>query len=345
MRQTIKVKAPLNLTEEEGHLFLSKLSYDFSLPQIKELKDVFVTNTGFVLDTEGLLKESHHNLPDQVYKYLDQVSFYYYESKINPENLIRLDDDKTYFLIHHTWLNYYHWVCESIFRLWMIRNQLDAGVLLIPDIHTKTDFVTGSLRPFEIKNIFIIPEGKSLFIKNLCMPELKPIVDSYDYHAVKGVKEFYRKFIKTNSGIDINLGERLYISRKKAQRKRVANEDEVEKVLIKHGFTILYNEDYTFLEQVSIFSHAKFLVSIHGSGLTNMLFMEDNSYVLELHKKKTNNVDWHSSAFWYLSDALGFNYYHQICDPTDVNDDYFKADFIVDAQLLEKNVALMCRTQ
>jgi capsular polysaccharide biosynthesis protein len=340
MNKLVNVSLPLNVTTEELGLFEPFLSYDLPPQKVKKFKNVFVTHSGFCLNNRGLIKESHHDHPHQIEDYKNEAAHYYVTD--HPENLITLADDQTYLLIHHPWYNYYHWICECIFRVWMVKAKKDEMILLLPDYYKKSDFITGSLEPFNFKRIFFIPPGKSLMVKNLCIPQIKAKVDSYDYKMMAKVKLFYLDYVMIKKKLFLNLGERIYISRKKAQRKKVANEDEIISVLLKYNFTILNNEDYTFLEQVAIYSQAKYLVSIHGSGLTNMLFMKENSCILEFHKKKTNDKDWHSKAFWYQAESLGYNYFHQVCNPTDINDDYFNANFLVDPKLLDKNLNLMC---
>jgi capsular polysaccharide biosynthesis protein len=132
------------------------------------------------------------------------------------------------------------------------------------------------------------------------------------------------------------LGKRLYISRKYAQKRKISNEADLERVLQKFGFTIVYCEEHSFFGQVSIFSKAQFLISIHGAGLTNMLFMPPGSAVLELHKRKTNMQDQHSLVYWRLASALDHAYYHLICEPSDPEADFFAADFIVDVTAVER---------
>jgi capsular polysaccharide biosynthesis protein len=295
-----------------------------------------------LFNSRGLIKESHHDNPDQ-YKDCIREAAYYYQNVLNhPEDLINLDD-KVYLLIHHPWYNYYHWLCESILRLWLVREKKDNLVLLLPDYYKHSDFIQGSLAPFNFTNIYYIPFGKSLHIKNICLPQIKPHVDSYDKAKINQIKDFYLDYISNRSVNSLDLGERIYISRKKAQRKKVSNDNEIEQVLRNYNFKIINNEDYTFIEQIAIYSKAKFLVSIHGSGLTNMLFMSKGSSVLEFHKRKTNEKDWHSKAFWYLADALELRYFQQLCEPTDTGDDYFNANFIVDPETLNCNLHLMCQ--
>ncbi|MBS1599969.1 MAG: glycosyltransferase family 61 protein [Bacteroidetes bacterium] len=338
MSKIISVNPPKNLTAEDEYLFSPFLQYELDSLKIKKLRNVFVTHTGFCLDKNGLVKESHHRYPEQYSDYLIEAAYYYNNASENPDNLIELDDQNNYLLIHHPWFNYYHWICEAIFRIWMVRDRLDEMTLLLPEHYQHSDFIMGSLEPFRFKNIFFIPSSKSLFVRNLCMPQIKPVVNAYKQDEVFEVRKFYLHYALSVKKIDTNLGERIYISRKKASRKKIANEEELESILHKYHFTIINNEDYCFQEQIAIYAHAKYLISIHGSGLTNMLFMQEKGRVLEFHKKKTNEKDWHSLAFWYLAACLEFDYYHQVCEPTDPEADYFNANFIVDPELFEKNI-------
>ena len=335
------VAPPANLTPEDEHLFLPHLRYSLEKQKILRLKKVFITYSGLCVNNKGIIRECHHRHPEYYNGYAASIEAYQKGIEKEPGNLVILDDDQTYLAVFHPWYNYYHWICESIFRLWLVRDHLREMILILPDFYKNSDFIMGSLTPFQFKDIFFIPTGKSLLVRNLCLPQIKPLVDSYDPQALREVRKFYLDTISLPGTGQINLGKRLYISRKKAARKKIANEEQVEDILKRHGFTTINNEDYSFLDQISIFSHAEQLVSIHGSGLTNMLFMPNNSSVLEFHKARTNDQDWHSRAFWYLADALGHKYYHQLCMPTDSSSTYFTADLLVDTDKLQRNIALI----
>lgn len=341
IKKVIEVPYPLNMAEKDRFRYAPYLRYELLPQKVKYLHSVFVGNSGFCMNNMGLIKECHHAYPSQYEYYRNEAAKYYYDAEDHPENLVVLDDDNTYLAIHHPWFNYYHWVCESLFRLWMVRHRLDDLVLLLPEYYKDADFIMGSLEPFKIKNICYIPNGKSLMVKNLCLPQIKPLCDSYDAAQLKQVKDFYHSYVRNEKHITTSLGDKLYVSRQMAPRRKVINEDEIIEVLKKYGFAIYNPEKHPFLEQVSIFSNVKFLVGEQGSGLTNLLFMGKNSSVLELHKDKTNELDHPSPLFWYMAQAIGAQYYQQLCD-THGREDYFEGDYIVDTALLEKNLALMC---
>jgi len=342
MEKEVTIPLPLNFTTADAPLYEPYQKYYLRSQRIKKLKNVFVASSGFCMNNRGLIKECHHDYPLQYNDYLNEAAVHYYHASDNPDNLITFDNDTVYLAIHHPWFNYYHWICESIFRLWMVRRQLHNLVLVLPEYYRDADFIMGSLEPFNVPNVFFIPNGKSLMVKNLCLPQLKPICDSYNTRHLRQVRNFYVSYVNKVKEVTNNLGPRLYVSRQLAKRRKVINEADVLEVLKDYGFAIFCPEQYSFLEQVAIFSRVKYLVGEHGSGLTNLLFVPDGASLLELHKNQTNELDHPSPLFWYMAHSLRINYYHQSCE-TYGREDYFDGDYIVDIALLEKNLKLLLR--
>ncbi|HVM86804.1 MAG TPA: glycosyltransferase family 61 protein, partial [Puia sp.] len=237
--------------------------------------------------------------------------------------LIVLDDGLIYLAIHHPWFNYYHWICESIFRLWMVRRRLNNLRLLLPEYYREVDFIQGSLEPFKLNKIYYMPNGKHVLVRNACIPQIKPICDSYNTTHVNQIRNFYRNYVCNENQMLGQKNDRLYISRKLAGRRRIINEDEICTILIKYDFSIFYPENHCFIEQVACFKGVKYLIGQHGSGLTNMLFMNKGTCILELHKNTTNELNHPGFLFWYMAESLGINYYHQVCE-TSGKEDYFE---------------------
>jgi capsular polysaccharide biosynthesis protein len=77
-------------------------------------------------------------------------------------------------------------------------------------------------------------------------------------------------------------------------------------LLEKFKIQIIRPEELSFQQQVSFFSKASFVGGIHGAGLTNMIFMDEESNVLEIKTKSTEK----NNAFFTLSSALNHNYYY-----------------------------------
>ncbi|WP_413668191.1 DUF563 domain-containing protein [Mucilaginibacter sp. Mucisp86] len=340
MPSTVTVPFPINLKNENRHLYASRLTFEVAPLKVKRLKNIFVSFTGFCMNKNGLIKESHHDYANQLKDYQSEVSYYYYNALDHPGNLIELDGSHTYLVIHHPWFNYYHWICESIFRLWSVRDKLDELILVLPEHYKNADFIMGSLEPFGVKNIYFIPDGKSLWVESLCLPQIKPICDSYSATELKQVSSFIRNYVRNSKKIFSQKRPKLYVSRELAGRRKVINEEAVQEVVKKYGFAVFCPEEHSFLEQVAIFSEVRYLIGTHGSGLTNLLFMESGAALLELHQKNTNELDYPSPLFWYMAECLKINYYHQICQ-TSGKEDYFEGDYYIDPVSLESNIRIM----
>lgn len=74
-------------------------------------------------------------------------------------------------------------------------------------------------------------------------------------------------------------GDRVYISRRDADRRRVVNEDEVVDALEARGFRTCTLAEKPFEEQVRILSRAETIVAPHGGGLVHMLWAEDPTVI------------------------------------------------------------------
>jgi hypothetical protein len=75
---------------------------------------------------------------------------------------------------------------------------------------------------------------------------------------------------------------RIFLTRSRSRLRFIENMDEIEKVCRKHSFEIFDSDTLPFVEQISLFSQVKYLVGIHGAGLTNMVFRKGYCSVLEL---------------------------------------------------------------
>lgn len=103
-----------------------------------------------------------------------------------------------------------------------------------------------------------------------------------------------------------------------------------------YGFTVMQFENLTFEDQVRIASGARFLVSNHGAGLMNMLFMPTSSRVLEIRKRDPQML-----CFYSLASGLGLDYFYVFADEVDPQEDSHNTDLLVDCDRLEQAVAAM----
>jgi capsular polysaccharide biosynthesis protein len=105
-------------------------------------------------------------------------------------------------------------------------------------------------------------------------------------------------------GDEVTASRRVYVSRQRAMKRRLANAREVSAPLEAAGFELVEAEDLTFQAQVALAAQTRVLVAVHGAGLTNMVFMRRGTHVVELA-----NPRYPSPAFYALASALGLRYW------------------------------------
>ena len=129
-------------------------------------------------------------------------------------------------------------------------------------------------------------------------------------------------------------GERIYLTREKARRRRVVNESAVWAELAARGFVKVALEDLSWAEQIAACRAARVVVAPHGAGLANLVFCEAGTRVVEL----VNRV-YFNPVFWRLAALRGLDYRAVVAEGDGpIREEASKggADFAVDvARLLE----------
>lgn len=77
----------------------------------------------------------------------------------------------------------------------------------------------------------------------------------------------------------------VLVSRKKAKNRNLLNENILFERLKEHDFKIVFFEDMTYHDQINLSLNAKILIGYHGAGMINLLFMNMNSFVIEIANK------------------------------------------------------------
>ncbi len=191
-------------------------------------------------------------------------------------------------------------------------------------------YIEPSLKPFRIKNVKFV--NKTVRCKKLLIPTHTALSGNYNETIINELRTLFTDFYKNTQKKQTN--DKVYISRGKAHCRKIINENECIAVLEKFGFKTIFFEDHSFENQVKIASNAKYLIPNHGAGLTNMLFLQPGSNILELRKKG----DSHNNCYFSLASTLDLNYFYQICDSMNPDENALTADLIVDCQLLQRNI-------
>ncbi|MDP3372182.1 MAG: glycosyltransferase family 61 protein [Candidatus Paracaedibacteraceae bacterium] len=131
------------------------------------------------------------------------------------------------------------------------------------------------------------------------------------------VLDFLRQTFLPIKGTATFQGNRkMYISRLDVQQyqglrsiRSPHNEIEVTEFLKTKGFEIITLEGKTIREQAEIFSSCSAIIAPHGAGLTNIVFCNPGTKILEFFSPR-----WFSLAYIHLSSLLKLEHGHIMCD-------------------------------
>jgi len=191
---------------------------------------------------------------------------------------------------------YSHWLLEELPRLLRARDCAFDAVIA----HAKSAF---SLQAFKLLglNATIVPARR--YSHFVCDQLIVPSLLGQPGFPTPRMLELLDGFTATVRAESIVAGERLYVSREKARRRRVTNEPELWNWLKSRGFVKLCPEDLSWAEQIQVFRHAKVVVGPHGAGLANLAFCAAGTKVVELFHRSYIN-----SCYWRLSSVRGLEY-------------------------------------
>jgi hypothetical protein len=191
---------------------------------------------------------------------------------------------------------YSHWLLEELPRLLLLPP--DAATTIIA--HGAAAFSREALGLHGFSGRVIEPGRETHFAcEQLVVPGLPGEPGQPSPCAVRLLAEFTAPLHASSSA----FGERLYVSRGKARRRRVSNEDALWARLESHGFKRVHLEDLTWREQINAFHHAKVIVAPHGAGLANLVFCRPETRVVEFFHRAYVNP-----CFWRLAALRGLDY-------------------------------------
>ena len=101
--------------------------------------------------------------------------------------------------------------------------------------------------------------------------------------------------------------DKIYISREKANGRKVNNEKEVFELLKSKGFHKILIEKYNVTMQADIFNSAKEIVCPHGSCLANLAFCEPKTKILEFF-----SPNYVTPLYWSMANDLDLDYSYLI---------------------------------
>lgn len=172
--------------------------------------------------------------------------------------------------------NYGHWMVELLPRLWMAEDLLTIGKCVIPkrtgamETVMKTALRLSSNAPYELIEH---ADDEVIFFKQLVFVDGLTTHGSYMSPLV---------FSKTRKLVTCDAQPRkIFVSRRGAPRD-ISNETEVISALTSVGFEVIHPGKMILEEQAAVFSNATHVVGVMGAGLTNIMFCQPGTNIINL---------------------------------------------------------------
>lgn len=223
--------------------------------------------------------------------------------------------------------NIYHWLVDALPRLSSLEMAIERPLtVLMPDTASSYHLESLKLCLPDNMEVQVLPSRQWVEVECFVFPSYVTQPQCLHLSVSHSTLLRQRVWQRLELSTEPTRASRIYVSRRKANSRRVVNEEEVKAMLEPLGFSFYDLEDLTFSEKVRLFYDAQIVVAPHGAGLSHILFSRETQ-VIEL-----------STAFlplhcFFLSRSLGHNYTRLLSPPLQ------SSDIQVSVAELEKAVA------
>lgn len=331
--ELVKRDLPINYNQLDKNLFEKEFEVFFEEVNSELLQKIHILSNG-VCFKNGILFDLFLNKFNIGFE--NRIKLFIKTLLVLARSFNTIKINNAILITDHFSAGFFHWygdVLQKLEALDVIKSDLSEYVFLVPEDFASASALN-SLKVYDIDYKIIGKNHKILADKLLIIPELAPS-GNYRPDLMQNMRNRFKEFYNI-----IPKQKRIFITRSKALKRTIINEDKLLQTLQKFNFDVVAMEEISFDEQYKCIAESNILVSLHGAGLTHMLWLEKNSKVLEIRAKK----DSLNNCFYSLASALKLQYYYILADKTNEKSTQL-TDFIVDplefeeliTQIIEKN--------
>jgi hypothetical protein len=172
--------------------------------------------------------------------------------------------------------NYFNWTLRYTSRIGLYQAQKEANRLIVPPL-TK-GYIADTLEHYGIKQDECCQLNAPLLCERLMF--ISPVaLGRYELSPL--ITETLRNHPRVH-GIWRTEKQPLYIPRHNVKMRFVTNEADVAAALKKQGFYMFDNAVSSIHEQIKSFRNASIIVAPHGAGLSNIVYCEKATPVVEI---------------------------------------------------------------
>jgi capsular polysaccharide biosynthesis protein len=311
---SIAYAVPENFNEADRWLFYDE-NFSFEIPAIQQiaLNSTTICNALVFQHHKPIFELTRHKKPSWISLFKAAIRLQVSKRRKLDRGILGVQDWGN---------NYFHWMTEILPRIVAMKHHHPSIPVVIPSNYLNYPFIVESLdllkidvKTFEVRHALKIDRLYTCTI---------PHVGRFN----EGLMHFFRdKMISSTTSLKDPF-RCIYITRGKARRRRISNEEKVFESLEKKGFEKLVLEDLKLIDQVKVFQEARIVVASHGAGLANCMFMQKGQIIIEL--KSENNRYW---CYFSLARVFGLKYYYSLNKGSSTN--HRDADITVDIERLK----------
>ncbi|MDQ6812787.1 MAG: glycosyltransferase family 61 protein [Bacteroidota bacterium] len=181
--------------------------------------------------------------------------------------------------------NYYHWIADLLPRLLLIWQQdfsdLNKRLIVIHTGDRRYENDTFKLLKISNEKILRLAAWETFQVSDLIVSDLSLSYVGRPFPKWK--KKLLDEFKKKVVSLDIRVRvKNIYMVRGKQSKRCLIGEEELILRLKEINFEIIDPIKLSLVEQITVLSQAKVVVALHGAALTNIVFCQEETIVVEL---------------------------------------------------------------
>ena len=278
---------PFEIDREEYDFYVIKSLYG-------ALANYDTSSMLYLFNDKGRVVKEHRDQFDPEYFELYDYPFVFRNSKADK---IFLKGQYCILTRQHS-DNYWHFTYSNLEVVWLLEKAGYKGKYVVPALQFSNELLRllgvsperiVTLKTFEHNTIHVFEEV-------FYVVPVKPFGDDLVYGSPVLLEA--AEHIKKKLPVDPSLPKKIYVKRI-GKRKLLGAED----ILAEYGFTTIVPEDYSVLEQMTLFYNADIVFCVHGANSTNCLYMRKGTVFIEAFSSY-----WMNRCNLYATVTAGVNY-------------------------------------
>ncbi|MDC1490386.1 glycosyltransferase family 61 protein [bacterium] len=245
---------------------------------------------------------------------------------------------KTLFLSSRS--NYWHLLADELCDLSLLINSRIKINEFDHIIFEKSPFSAGK----ELQEIFGLHQLNQVSLQELLHIECEELffftgTFCLSKHALSLVQYKIKSSLIQSSSNSGGNSNRIIVSRGSSTTRRWLNENDCKESLNTLGFELIDPSKLSLSEQVKAFSSAEIILGPHGAGLTNIMFCNPGTKVIEIRSQEQGGEYSSANCYEELSRIFRVKHHTFDCPSTERKD--LKGRSIEDADLVPDPIKLM----